>query len=434
MIIDITMANFRSIRDKQTFSLLAESASTKQEENVVPVEDKIHLLRSSGIYGANASGKSNLLLAFRALRYMVYGSGVLEDGDPIPCYEPYRLNQATKTAPIDFEIEFFCPYQKKMTRFIYAISFDAHHIVFESLDFYPSQAKANLFKRHENDGWKNIRLNSRYKWGRRQHHSFFPNNSFLSKAGNSPDAPEIIRSVYNYFKKNIVHLGKDEDFSVLDWRDNPSMVASVATILSKVDTGISNIQFRETDTSNIRIPEMFPEPLKQKILAHESKKPFFQHKGHNGEEEIFSENIESDGTKRLFKILPLLLRIFEEGSVLIMDELESSLHPHVAELIIKLFNNPIVNQKNAQLIFSTHNLQLMSPDLMRRDQIWLTEKRHGETLFSSLDDFDKNAVKMDSPFSKWYDEGRFGAIPQIDIAEISRIISSRISDAKSSGE
>ncbi len=433
MIIDITMTNFRSIREKQTFSLLAESASTKQEENIVPVEDKIHILRSAGIYGANASGKSNLLLAFWALRYMVCGSGDLEDGDHIPCYEPYRLNQASKAAPVDFEIEFFCLYQKNMTRFIYAISFDAHHIISESLDFYPSQAKANLFKRHENDGWENVRFGTFYKGGKRKH-AFFPNNSYLSKAGNSADAPEFIRSIYNYFKKNIVHLGRDENFSLLDWRDNPEMVASVASILCKVDTGISDIQFRDIDTSNVHIPEIFAEPLKQKILAYESKKPFFQHQGNNGEEEMFSENIESDGTKRLFKTLPLLLKIFEEGSVLIMDELESSLHPHVAELIIKLFNNPDVNQNNAQLIFSTHNLQLMSPALLRRDQIWLTEKRYGETLFSSLDDFDKKAVKMDSPFSKWYDEGRFGAIPEIDIAEISRIISARISDAKNSGE
>ena len=129
MIIDFTIANFRSIREKQTFSLLAESSSSKQAENVVQVEDKIHVLRSAGVYGANASGKSNLLLAFEALRYLICASGDLKDGDAIPCYKPYRLSSETKEAPIDFEIEFFCKNSKDYMRFIYAISFDAHRII-----------------------------------------------------------------------------------------------------------------------------------------------------------------------------------------------------------------------------------------------------------------------------------------------------------------
>jgi AAA15 family ATPase/GTPase len=86
----------------------------------------------------------------------------------------------------------------------------------------------------------------------------------------------------------------------------------------------------------------------------------------------------------------------------------------MAELIIKLFNDPRVNKHNAQLIFSTHNINLMTPELLRRDQIWFTEKQQGATKFYSLDDFDKKKVKPQSPFNQWYAEGRFGAIPNIN--------------------
>ena len=97
-----------------------------------------------------------------------------------------------------------------------------------------------------------------------------------------------------------------------------------------------------------------------------------------------------------------------------MDELDNSMHPFMAELIIKLFNDSRINKGNAQLIFSTHNINLMSSELLRRDQIWFTEKQDGMTKFYSLDDFDKKKVKPRSPFNQWYAEGRFGAVPAIN--------------------
>jgi AAA15 family ATPase/GTPase len=97
-----------------------------------------------------------------------------------------------------------------------------------------------------------------------------------------------------------------------------------------------------------------------------------------------------------------------------MDELDNSMHPFMAELIIKLFNDTRINKGNAQLIFSTHNINLMSSELLRRDQIWFTEKHQGMTKFYSLDDYDKKKVKPQSPFNQWYAEGRFGGVPEIN--------------------
>jgi len=424
MIIDFTISNFRSIRQKQTFSLHAESSSNHLSNNVAtPGNGNIKVLRTAGIYGANASGKSNLLLAFEALKYIVCSSGDLKDGDSIPCYEPFILSNTTKNSPIEFEIEFF---NSNQIRFIYSVAFDAKRIVSESLGFYPTRSKANLFKREEDDNWDDVTFGAHYKGGKRKF-AFFDNNSYLSKAGNSADAPELIRSIYNYFRSGIFHLGVNERLGMTAWKDDQKLVDSFASILSKVDTGISGISFKEQDISNLKIPSEFPESLKKKILDSERKKTVFLHEGESGLQEEFTDEMESAGTMKLYSMLPMLIEAFDDGGVLLLDELDNSFHPHLAEFIIKLFNSPKVNKNNAQLIFSTHNINLMNPELLRRDQIWLTEKRKGETLLSSLDDFDKNSVKMDSPFSKWYSDGRFGAIPSIDLEAVSKIIVDRIS-------
>lgn len=426
MIIDFTVSNFRSIRERQTFSLYADSTSSRLKNNVAFFEhENLGILRTAGVYGANASGKSNLLIAFWALRYLACFSGELKDGDPIPCYEPFKLSEDTNNAQIDFEIEFF---SKDKIRFLYSISFNANKIISESLDFYPSRIKANLFKLEKDQSWEDISFGSHYKGGKKKY-AFFSNNSYLSKAGNSADSPEIIRSIFNYFRKDIFHLGTNEKVGMLDWKDDNTLVDSISAILRKVDTGITSVKFREKKISKINLPKEIPENLRKKILENESKKPFFLHKGADGYVEEFGEDMESSGTIKLFNMLPMLIEAFKDGGVLVIDELDNSFHPHIAELIIKLFNDESLNQHNAQLIFSTHNLNLMSSSLLRKDQIWLTEKTNGETLFYSLYDFDRSVVKTDSPFAEWYSDGRFGAIPEIDIAEISNIIKKRLSDA-----
>ncbi|PSL08901.1 hypothetical protein CLV44_1382 [Marinobacterium halophilum] len=421
MIIDFTVSNFRSIKDEYTFSLYAESKSQHLQENIAwPNDGKIGVLRTAGIYGANASGKSNLLRAFLALRFIICSSGDLKDGDSIPCYEPYLLSEKFKDSPTSFEIEFF---SRENLRFIYKVSFIEKRILSESLDYYPSRQKANIFNRNDNDTWESISFGGLYKGGRKKI-AFFENNSYLSKAGNSADAPEIVRSIFNFFRNEMLYIGANHQVNMLEWKEDLEKIKKVASILSKVDTGIDGFIFKDDDENRLSLPSDMPKELKKRILDAERKKPVFFHKGENGIKNSFSEDMESSGTLKLFAMLPLLLETLEYGGILLLDELDNSFHPHIAELIIKLFNDPKVNTKNAQLIFSTHNISLMSPSVLRRDQIWLTEKRNGSTLIASLEDFDKNMVKMDSPFDKWYSDGRFGGIPSVDYTSICKTIKS----------
>lgn len=420
MIIDFTISNFRSIKNEQVFSLFAESKSEHLSGNVAyPNQGKIGVLKTAGIYGANASGKSNLLKAFEALKYIACISGDLKDGDKIPCYEPYLLCDENENAPVAFEIEFFA---KDGLRYIYKVSFLSHKIISESLDFYPSRQKANLFTREENDSWEEITFGGLYKGGRKKI-AFFDNNTYLSKAGNSADAPELIRNIYNYFRNDMLFVGLNQQVSMPEWTENTQNIQKISSILSKVDTGINNVKYEDRDMSGFRFPTDLPKEVLNRLVKSLKKKPVFFHEGEEGKTSKFTEEMESDGTLRIFNMFPMIIEAIDDGSVLILDELEHSLHTHLAELIIKIFNDERLNTKGAQLIFSTHNVSLMSPENLRRDQVWIAEKESGVTTLVSLEDFDKNLVKIDSPFGRWYDDGRFGGIPKINYKAISDILS-----------
>lgn len=426
MIIDITITNFRSIRDKQTISLCAEGTPNHLKNNVAyPGDGKIGVLKTCGVYGANASGKSNLLLAFEALRYIICRSGDLKDGDEIPCYEPFKLDPSKPLEPVEFEVEFYC---SDSNRYLYSVSFDSHSILTESLDFYPGRSKANLFNRKKGDDWRDIKFGTHYKGGKKRI-AYFKNNSYLSKAGNSPDASEIVKNIFNYFRTDIFHLGVGQRVAMFEWKNDSDIVQKISKLLCYIDTGISEVEFKDSDFNedDIRFPSSIPETIKDQILRDKRKKAYFSHKDQKGDIVKFTEEMESAGTIKLFNTLPLLLEAFEDGGVLILDELDNSFHPHVAEFLISLFNTPEVNTNNAQLIFTTHNINLMSPSLLRRDQIWLAEKEDGASVFHSLDEYDRSKVKSNSPFRKWYEEGRFGAIPRINKDKISEILRSEAS-------
>lgn len=423
MIIDFTVTNFRSIRDKQTLSMHAQGASSIEPNVYFPSAENIGVLRSIGIYGANASGKSNFLLALNALRYLVRNTGSLQDDVDIECYEPFLLCSSTKNAPIKFEIECYI----QGVRFLYSISFNVNSILEESLDYYPSRHKANLFNRKESDTWETVSFGSHLKGGRRKF-AFFKNNSYLSKAGNSADAPLIIRNIYNYFRHDITHLAVGQDFKISSFLSNANVRSVFAAVLKNSDTGISDIEAEDQEEEVLNAlnssdhPEEYKEAIKEYALTRARFKPFFLHENDTGGFERFSESMESAGTLKLFNLLPLLIACFHNGGVLIVDELDNSLHIHLAELIVKLFHDQEVNKKGAQLIFSTHNINLMSHELMRRDQIWFCEKKQGVSNIFSLDQFDKKIVKSNSPFIKWYGEGRFGGIPHVDYKAIATLM------------
>lgn len=415
MIIEFTIKNFRSIKNEQLLSFFAENKPKHHAGNISYI-DNIGVLKTCAIYGSNAAGKTNIILAFKALQSLITESGDWKDGDAISCYEPYLLSKDNINQPVHFEIEF----NIDDIRYLYEISFNKSEILFEKLDAFYSARSSNLFTRTSPDDWKDVKFGERYKDGKKQI-AFFSNNTYLSKAGNTPDSPEIIRKIFNYFRKDTFIALSNQQIGIPGWHKDKNISAVINTFLSKIDLGINNFTMEATTLpDNFELPNEIPEMIRKEILNELSKEPTFHHQTDYGEFVNFHISKESMGTIKLFNMLPFLIKVLKSGATIFIDEIENSFHPHVAELLIKLFNDPLVNKNNAQLIFTTHDLTLMTSKTMRKDQIYLTKKdvKKGTTI-ECLENFD---IKDNSPFQKWYDEGRLGSIPTINYRDISDVI------------
>lgn len=416
MIVDFSFKNFRSFNEETMLSLHADQPKSNLLGNITyPLNDDIGVLKSAVIYGANASGKSNVLFAVRALRWLIRESDSFKEDKKIPCYEPFLFSAASKSAPTEFEIEFIIPGNY---RYIYQVSFNRTEILSESLDFYPSRLRANIFTRKPSDTWETITFGGHYKGGMKKI-PFFKNNLYLSKAGNNAAAPKMIRKVYKYFQSILV-FGLNHEMPISDIYEHDEALELTTSVLKYIDTGVSRITREETDFSPTTFPDDLPSEIKEEILKRHRYNFMFHHDTADGTTIALDKDEESEGTQQLFKMLPIILSSLKMGGILLIDELENSFHPHIAELIIKIFNCPTLNINNAQLIFTTHNIELMNASLMRRDQIWFAKKSLGASKLYSLDEFDKRTVTPSSPYAAWYSEGRFGAIPSIDFEMISK--------------
>ncbi|MEQ4823829.1 AAA family ATPase [Enterobacter hormaechei] len=419
MILSLSIENFRSFKDRSTLTFEASGNKDHNSSHVYTSTNGLQVVKSAGLYGANASGKSNILLAFEAIKYLVSASGSLKEGANIACYEPYKLCEDTKNAPVKFEIEFL---NRKNVKYIYKISFISNEILDESLDFYPSRAKANIFNRQQGQTWEEIKFGAHYK-GSSRRIPFFANNSYLSKAGNNAAASDLMKEIYKYFDQEICYIPTFQQLILSSKNEDAQEIFSrAANILKYVDTGITAAKIVERD---VKLPEYmtsFPEEIKQQFIDSQKDQIYFTHIGESGVEEVFEDKYESDGTLKIFNMLPLLLSAFASRMVFVIDELDNGLHAHMADFVIRLFNDKTINKVGSQLIFTTHNLSIMTHEKMRRDQIWFVKKENGSSRCYSLDDFDKKRVTPTSPFGTWYDEGRFGGVPVINYSRIKRLI------------
>jgi AAA15 family ATPase/GTPase len=424
MLIDFSVTNFRSIKDEQLLSLHAAKPGTHLFRNMASGNDKVATLKSCAIYGPNASGKSNLLRAFNALSAIVAGSGDLKDGEEITQYSPYMFDLISAKSPTVFEAEFIIG----INRFIYKISFDRYRIYSETLDYFPSRQKANIFARRENDTWDTISFGSHLKGGTRKI-PLFKNNSYLSKAGNNASTPDMIREVYTFFRSfTFLQPGIRPTFVGAVY-ESPAFASIISKLISLVDTGIAKITYEDDEpidsffSGSEFTPELF-EAIKK------SRKFKFWHEHNGGDLHALDFQDESMGTRRLFSVLPQILLTLWTGNILIMDEIETSLHPHIVKLVIELFHDPVTNPRNAQIIFTTHDVSLLTPDIFRRDQIWFVSKENAQSNLKSLDDFDKKQVTAHSPFGEWYDDGRFGSIPEIEYGLIAEEVANFMNKAE----
>ncbi|RLD60944.1 MAG: hypothetical protein DRJ05_03630 [Bacteroidetes bacterium] len=417
MLLSLGIENFRSVK----YPLLIDFTSEKRlNEDDLPYNTFIHngnkVLKSIVLYGRNASGKSNIILALRALSFLIVNSDTFKHKEKIGPYEPFLFDANIKNEPVKLEVDFIGIESK--IRFKYKIAYSSLEITNESLYFYPEGVSSKLYERV---GQK-ISYGDYYKGTKKKiENDLLPNQLFLSKSSSSK--VKYLDEVYLYFSRyvyvSILHDTEYDEtiiraFSELMLNDD-NLKINLLELLRASDTSIIDFTIAE-NVNKIKFSEKFPEDAKKEILEKYKYEVLTSHSLFDNDNEIGNVSLkleeESLGTKKLFALGSLIISTLEDGGVIVIDELDKGFHPLLTKLIINLFHSKVNNPKNAQLIFTTHDSTLLDTEIYRRDQICFVDKDYiGSTVLYKLSDI--KGIRKDIPIDKWYLSGRFKAIPVI---------------------
>lgn len=428
MILQFSIKNYRTFKESAVLSFIASNydKDTRENENIYYNEKfGLRLLKSAVIYGANASGKSKLLDAFAFMRhYVINSSKEGQKGDKIDVH-PFKLNTETENQPSEFEIIFIY----KDVQYRYGFEATKTKVVSEWLFHKPKTKEIELFYRDNNKFDTHGRSFSKGKTVIKE--GLVRDNALLvSVAAQFNDKTSI--NVLDWFKRLKTLSGLNESGYqgyTMSKTEDPVHKAKILDLLKAADLGIRDIQLQKLDID--KLPKDLPKEIKDKILreVNEEKAEYisdvltthkkYDAKGRPIDNVSFSlDDDESSGTRKYFALTGPILDVIENGYTLVIDELDSKLHPNLVCRIVSLFNSKELNPKNAQLIFNTHDTNLLSTGLFRRDQIWFTDKnKYGEAKLYSLADFKSDEVKKSESFEDNYIRGKYGAVPFLGFFE-----------------
>jgi AAA15 family ATPase/GTPase len=402
MIINFKIKNYRSIKDETLFSLEASGAKGKSDnvaEITVKNGKKFRLLKTAVIYGANASGKSNVIRAFWAFRQLIDRSFRYDVNDNIELAEPFELDVETADQPTEFTLNFI-GWDK--VQYIYCMA---------------------IYKR---TGRKITSINRDFFKNKNSFDKINPKRLFLSELGNSGE--EYWENMRNYFIHGNMVLNAAANGMLIGLAENAkslfeSDIEGMEDIKNKVvklvqlsDLGIKGLELVEEE-------EFFkPGVNKESYSGSRINKRFKTTHNVYKDHKIFKQhqfdllNQASTGTIALVGLCTeiMLSLNFTGGRPIWIDEVDNSMHPYLCRFLISLFHHPRSNPYNSQLIFATHETTLLDKNNFRKDQIWITSKdKYGCTKLYSVYDLDIEGLRDDIPFDKWYMSGKFGGLPNI---------------------
>lgn len=406
MLLRFSASNYRSLKDEQELSLIASSLAGVPD-GVTQVEGLNHgVLRVAAIYGANASGKTNVLRALHFMATAVEDSQTTWKPDqPIP-RQPFRLDESSRSRASQFEVDILI----ERTRYQYGFSVDTERVLEEWLFAFPS-GRRQMWYRRKSDGisfGRNLAGENRVIERMTR-----PNSLFLSAAAQSNH--EQLTPVYRWFSTQLTFITNDRHgppVDTLDASENARLKRRIEAMLGAADLGLLGFEMTERPVEEAT-RKLFA--LMQEVLPSGAAMPEkvpevrFFHECEHGAKVTLGLGSESDGTVAFFALLGPVVEALDGGGILCVDELDSSLHPLLALEIVRLFNDSTRNPRGAQLVFNTHDTNLLDLNVLRRDQIWFTEKdRCGATHLYPLTDF---MPRENENLHRGYLQGRYGAVP-----------------------
>lgn len=418
MLIEFSVENFRSIRDRQTLSMAASANVHLRDSNTFSTDIKAlpRLLRSAIFYGPNAGGKSNLVKAFHAMQWFVLNSQAQQQGQAIPVV-PFRLSSVMAGKPAEFEVQVI----QEGVRYQYGFTASPERVHSEWLIAYPQGRPQRWFDREFNaeNGTEEYEFSPLFHGGTRRQlwkDTTRGNALFLSTAIQLNN--EQLRPLFNWFKDRLAVVLPNEQFRQefsLRLFDEKGGHERMMDFMNAADINIAGIEVQKKNFVPEMLPPDMPEPLRDVILRDFQDKKManirIRHLGEGGEVVEFGLGDESDGTQKLFWIAGPWMDVLAKGRVLVIDELDTHLHPVLMHFLVELMHGSGTNPKNAQLLFTTHNTSLLDDDSIRRDQFWFVEKKaDNSTSVYPLTDFHPRKKEA---LERGYLKGRYGALPII---------------------
>jgi uncharacterized protein len=406
MLIEFSVENFLSFRDRVTLSMDA-SSGRKLPQNTIEISETRRFLKSAAIYGANSSGKSNLIKAVNFMFSMVATSHNFNINTEIPISK-FKLDTNCYNQPSFFEMKFICG---KVT-YRYGFSCNSKCIIDEYLFYFKGKKEKYIFKRTNTETFDFGEDEEQQEMIKSQ---VIDNTLYLSRA--TQLKYQKTKDPYLFFSNLIINKNLTwEGYTVNKLYKDPNFKKRIIEIFRKGDFGgIQDIKIEKEKKNLQKLNFSVNQENKSSIQIGSSIEDVFEvkftHQNENGQQISFDRLEESDGTYNTLVLLGPLFDIMENGKVAFIDELDSSLHPNITRLLLMLFHSK-KNKKNGQLIFTAHDATLLDNELFRTDQIYFCSKEPNKhTILSSLYDYD---VRQVTDFEKIYLSGRVGGIPFID--------------------
>lgn len=411
MLIEFRVTNFRSFREEQTLNLVAGS-DPSHPQNLME-SGNVRLVKAAGLYGANASGKSNLIKAIGCVCSCV-SRPTPKPKDLIRGIDPFRLDVKSRHQPSTFEVV----YTIDDIRFEYGFSATTSQVCDEWLKAYPARASRGQtwLERQSRPGSEKVEWSfgkGRFRKSEREllRRTTGANMLALSRAAELNS--DALTQAFLWFREGIRVVDLSETRARLAeilmkhrMKADPSFHRLVEQMVKHADFGIEGLTVGETPWERM--------PLSPGPAAEHHLEVLTTHRvDGSSDHESFQMEDESGGTQRFFALAGAVLDALDSGKALFVDELDCSMHPLLSRKVVEFFQSPAVNTKNAQLIFTTHDTTLLDPELFRRDQIWLVEKNQtgASELFSLYDFKTEERPRHTSAFQRQYLAGRFGAVP-----------------------
>lgn len=401
MLIRFSFKNFKSFKDENCLDM--EATSLKEHEYNVAKIDNGEYLKISAIYGANASGKTNVLQAFDYMKKRILVSDDSKKNSPIDEENVYSFMINNDSIALEVEI-----LAKNNKIYKYGFELVKDNIISEWLYEKRVNKFYSIFERENN----NVTMKTNKIAGLS---NIDEKTLFLNIYSKIDKDNEDFANVYYWFmNSNYLDLGNPDFEGIIDKRVSFKILTDknykneLLKFIKTFDVGIEDIN---------TIPDSV-EAVKNNNGIVDMK---VTHKGKNGEEKALPFYLESNGTRKMFYLFDFFMDALKNGMVLFVDELDAKLHPLLTRYIINLFHNSDTNKGNGQLIYSTHDTVNLNKDTFRRDEIWFAEKdREGISKIYSLADYKINDVKVrnDATYNKDYLSGRYGAIPVLEDFEV----------------